>query len=101
GVVLQPPATPLPGGTTVNVTTNGFTSSATTYSFIGGADMSREDINSQPLTVEALGLGSVDWNDPGAVLAMIDQAIATATAAAAYFGERQNSFEQRLAQNSQ
>lgn len=100
GVVLQPPADPLPSGVTANVTTNGMTSAPTTYSFIRGADMSHEDVAAQALTAAALGLGAVDWNDPGAVLGLINQAIVTANAAAAYFGERQAAFEQILAQNS-
>jgi flagellin-like hook-associated protein FlgL len=99
GVTLQNLAAPLPAGTTTTTTVTGYVSTATTYSFIRSPSGDHADIAARPMTAQALGLEGIDWSDPGDLVAKVDQAIASATDAATYFGERQNSFAAAQAQN--
>jgi len=100
GVALQDPATPVPTPTVVSTTTPVTTSTATTYQFIRSSNGETEDLSARPLTANALGLDSIDWNDPSPLLGIVDAAIATANDAAAYFGERQQAFASIQAQNA-
>lgn len=100
GVTLQTLASPLPTGTTTTTTVTGTVSVPTTYSYIRTPQGDHADIAARPMTAAALGLEGIDWSDPGPLVAKVDQAIASATDAAAYFGERQNSFAAAQAQNA-
>lgn len=100
GVTLQSLASPLPTGTTTTTTVTGMISAATTYSYIRTPKGDHADIAARPMTAEALGLDGIDWADPGDLVSKVDQAIASATDAATYFGERQNSFAAAQTQNA-
>lgn len=100
GVVLQDPATPVPTPTVVTTTTAVTISTATTYRYISTSNGQTEDLSARPLTANALGLDSIDWNDPSPLLGIVDAAIAAANDAAAYFGERQQAFASIQAQNA-
>lgn len=99
GAVLQALGAPLPTPTPITSTTTLTTSSAATYSFISDGAGNREDVQAWPLTVQALGLDAVDWNDPGSPFGAIDAALRTATSATVYFGQREAAFDRILAFN--
>lgn len=99
GVVLQSLSAPMPTPTVTTSSATTTTSAATTYNFISDANGGIEPVQARALTEEALGLNAIDWNDPGPLVKAIDSALQTATAAAAYFGERQQALGRTLAQN--
>jgi flagellin len=99
GAVLQSTASPLPTPTTYTSTSTVTTSVATTYDFVSDPNGGTEPVQARALTAQALGLNAIDWNDPGPLFSVIDSALQTATGAAAYFGERQQAFDQLIAQN--
>jgi flagellin len=99
GVALQNQASPIPSTTTTTTTVVGTTSAATTYTFVSDPSGSKQGMSAQPLTANALGLDSIDWNDPAAQASIVTQAIATAQDAADYFGREQNLFSGLVSQN--
>jgi flagellin len=100
GVALQNLSAPLPSLTTTSTPVTVTSSSATSYDFVSGAAGEIESVAARPLTVEALGLNQIDWNDPAPLLGLIDAALTTALDSGAYFGERQNALAQIRDQNS-
>lgn len=99
GVALQNPASPVPGTTATTTTVTGTTSAATTYQFVSTPDGSKQGMSAQPLTANALGLDAIDWNDPASQASVVTQAIATAHAAADYFGRQQNLLQGLVTEN--
>jgi flagellin len=99
GVALQNGASPLPSATSTTGTITVTTSSATNYKFVRAPDGSGATMASKPLTANALGLDAIDWNDPAQQASVVDQAVATADAAATYFGEQQTAFGKMIDQN--
>jgi flagellin len=99
GVVLQDVTDPMPAPVVTTSTGVVTTSIATTYDFVSDASGGTEPVQARALTAEALGLDSIDWNDPGPVFAAVDAALQTAIGAGAYFGERQQAFDRLLEQN--
>ena len=99
GLALQNQASPVPSTTTTTTTVVGTTSAATTYRFTSDPAGGKQGMSAQPLTANALGLDAIDWNDPAAQASVVTQAIATAQAAADYFGRQQNLFANLVSQN--
>jgi flagellin len=99
GVDLEPTNAALPSTTTTVVTGTVQVSSATTYKFLRDPGGVTEDLNARPMTAHALGLDAIDWNDSAGSRSIVDQAIASVTDSAAYFGERENSLDRALVQN--
>jgi flagellin len=83
-----------------SVTSTVTTSVATSYNFIASPKGDTAPVQAQPLTAEAFGLDAIDWNDPGSLATLIDQAMTTAISAATYFGEREQSFDRLILQNT-
>lgn len=51
------------------------------------------------MTLDALDLDTLDWNDPNSLLTSIDKALGKAVNAASYYGERASSFDRLVEQN--
>jgi len=100
GVALQALAAPVPALTVTSTPVVTTTSSATSYEFTSDGTGQTAPVAARPLTVEALGLDRVDWNDPAPLLGLIDEALTSALAAGTYFGERQNTLQLVREQNA-
>ena len=69
------------------------------YEFVSSSNGDLEGVAAQPMTLDALDLAPLDWNDPNSLLARIDKALGKAVNAASYYGERASSFDRLIEQN--
>lgn len=98
-VSLSTPPGPLPTTTTTTTSFPTVTSVATAYNFVSSPSGDLEGVASRPMTLEALGLDTLDLNDTGSLLGAIDSALGQAVDAASYFGERGAAFDRLIDQN--
>lgn len=97
--VVLTPTDPLPTPTTTTTTTSVLKSVATNYEFIRSASGDLEGVAARPMTLNALNLDAIDWNEPAQLLSSIDAALGQAVDAASYYGERASSFDRLIEQS--
>lgn len=97
--VVLTPTDPLPTATTTTTTTSVLTSVATNYEFVRSASGDLEGVAARPMTLNALSLDAIDWNEPAQLFNSIDAALGQAVDAATYYGERASSFDRLIEQN--
>ncbi|PIC01027.1 flagellin [Caulobacter sp. X] len=97
--VVLTPTDPLPTPTTTTTTTSVLASVATNYEFVRSSSGDLEGVAARPMTLNALKLEAIDWNEPAQLFGSLDAALGQAVDAATYYGERASSFDRLIEQN--